>query len=73
MLMQQMGILFFSAGPNNLVNNILGSLRCKIAEDKNLIQDKWKFVWITDFPMFEHDIETKMEMFASSFHNASFQ
>jgi aspartyl-tRNA synthetase len=52
-------IIFFSAGPNNLVNNILGSLRCKIAEDKNLIQDKWKFVWITDFPMFEHDIETK--------------
>ncbi len=52
-------IIFFSAGPDSLVNNILGSLRCKIAEDKNLINDEWKFVWVTDFPMFEHDIETK--------------
>ena len=38
---------------------MLGFLRNKIAEDKNLIQDSWKFVWVTDFPMFEHDIETK--------------
>jgi aspartyl-tRNA synthetase len=52
-------IIFFSAGPDSLVNNILGLLRCKIAEDKNLINDEWKFVWVTDFPMFEHDIETK--------------
>ena len=52
-------IIFFSAGSNNLVNTILGHLRCKIAEDKNLIKDKWEFVWITDFPMFEHDLETK--------------
>ena len=27
--------------------------------NKNLIEDSWKFVWITDFPMFEHDVETK--------------
>ena len=52
-------IIFFSAGTENLVNNVLGFLRNKIAEDKNLIQDSWKFVWVTDFPMFEHDIETK--------------
>ena len=52
-------IIFFSAGKEDLVNTILGSLRNKIAEDKNLIEDSWKFVWITDFPMFEHDVETK--------------
>ena len=52
-------IIFFSAGSDNLVNGILGSLRCKIADDKNLIKDEWKFVWVTDFPMFEHDLETK--------------
>ena len=52
-------IIFFSAGNDNLVNGILGSLRCKIADDKNLIKDEWKFVWVTDFPMFEHDLETK--------------
>ena len=52
-------IIFFSAGSDNLVNSILGFLRCKIADDKNLIKDEWKFVWVTDFPMFEHDLETK--------------
>ncbi len=52
-------IIFFSAGQEKLVNNILGTLRCKIAEDKNLLNDKWKFLWVTDFPMFEHDKETK--------------
>ena len=52
-------IIFFSAGSDNLVNNILGSLRCTIAENKNLIKDEWKFVWISDFPMFEHDVDTK--------------
>ena len=52
-------IIFFSAGSDNLVNNILGSLRCKIAEDKDLVKDDWKFVWITDFPMFDYDKETK--------------
>ena len=52
-------IIFFSAGSDNLVNNILGSLRCKIAEDKDLVKDDWKFVWVTDFPMFDYDKETK--------------
>ena len=52
-------IIFFSAGQEKLVNNILGTLRCKIAEDKNLLNDEWKFLWVTDFPMFEHDKETK--------------
>ena len=52
-------IIFFSAGPDSLVNNVLGSLRCKIAEDKDLVKDDWKFVWITDFPMFDYDKETK--------------
>ena len=52
-------IIFFSAGLDSLVNSILGALRCKIAEDKNLVNDEWKFVWVTDFPMFENDLETK--------------
>ena len=52
-------IIFFSAGSDSLVNNILGSLRCKIAEDKDLVKDDWKFVWVTDFPMFDYDKETK--------------
>jgi len=52
-------IIFFSAGLEDQVNSILGGLREKIAKEKDLIDDSWKFVWITDFPMFERDIETK--------------
>ena len=33
-----------------------------------------EFVWITDFPMFEHDLETKKwKCLHHPFHNASFQ
>ena len=52
-------IIFFSAGPSNLVNNILGGLREKIAIDKNLLSESWEFIWVTDFPMFERDVESK--------------
>jgi len=52
-------IIFFSAGPSNLANNILGGLREKIAIDKNLLSESWKFIWVTDFPMFERDAESK--------------
>ena len=52
-------IIFFSAGKENLVNTVLGTLRIKIAEDKKLAKESWEFVWVTDFPMFEHDLETK--------------
>ena len=51
--------VFFSAGDEEQVNSILGGLREKIAKEKNLIDNSWEFVWITDFPMFEMDIETK--------------
>jgi aspartyl-tRNA synthetase len=52
-------IIFFSAGKEDLVNTVLGTLRIKIAEDKKLAKESWEFVWVTDFPMFEHDLETK--------------
>ena len=52
-------IIFFSAGPSDIANNILGGLREKIANDKNLLSKSWEFIWITDFPMFERDQESK--------------
>ena len=52
-------IIFFSAGDNNLVDSILGSLRELIAKQKNHYTNEWSFVWIKDFPMFEYDDDNK--------------
>ncbi len=47
-------ILFFGAGDARTVNDALGYLRVKIAEDMGLINDgEHSFVWVVDFPMFE--------------------
>lgn len=48
-------IIFFGADTKKIVNESLGALRCKIAEDFNLYTQPWAPVWITDFPMFEQD------------------
>ena len=32
---------------------VLGPLRLHLGERLGLIGDGWKFVWVTDFPMFE--------------------
>jgi len=52
-------IIFFSAGSDNLVNSILSTLRSKIANEKGFLENSWKFLWVTDFPMFENDPESK--------------
>lgn len=49
-------IVFFGAGAKNIVWDYMGRLRLKIADMMNLIpQDRFEFVWIVDFPMFEYD------------------
>jgi len=49
-------IIFFGAGEKKLVLNYMGRLRLKIGKELNLIQlDKYRFLWVTDFPMFEKD------------------
>ena len=50
-------IIFIVAGDKKIVKNSLGALRCKIAKDLELISDEYKFVWVTDFPMFEYSEE----------------
>ena len=48
------------AGKQQRVWDVLGSLRLRVAKDQNLIpQESWKFVWVTDFPLFEWDEETQ--------------
>ena len=48
-------IVFFGADQTSIVNEALGALRVKLAEDLGLMADEWKPLWVVDFPMFEWD------------------
>jgi len=48
-------IIFFGAGKASIVNNSMGALRVKIAEDLKLYSKPWAPVWVVDFPMFEEN------------------
>lgn len=48
-------IIFFGADKAKVVNEALGALRLKIAEDLKLVQKGWKALWVVDYPMFEWD------------------
>lgn len=48
-------IVFFGAGGYNKVSDFMGALRLKAGKDFGLVQDGWKPLWVTDFPMFEWD------------------
>jgi aspartyl-tRNA synthetase len=56
-------IVFFGADKSKIVNEALGALRVKIGEDLNMLNGKFKPVWVVDFPMFEED-ETTARMTA---------
>ncbi len=48
-------LIFFGADRTNIVNDSLGALRVRIAQDLNLVEEGWRFLWVVDFPMFERD------------------
>ena len=48
--------VFFGAGHKKIVSDSMGALRNKIAEDFDLIEESWKPVWITNWPLFEESI-----------------
>jgi aspartyl-tRNA synthetase len=48
-------LIFFGADKVNIVNESLGALRVKVAHDLGLVEAGWRFLWVVDFPMFEHD------------------
>ncbi|HET6396518.1 MAG TPA: aspartate--tRNA ligase [Pseudoxanthomonas sp.] len=52
-------IVFFGAGAYNKVSDFMGAVRLKAGKDFNLVQDGWKPLWVTDFPMFEWDEEAQ--------------
>ena len=51
-------IVFFGADKAQVVNEALGALRVKLAEDLGLMRDTWEPLWVVDFPMFEWDEES---------------
>lgn len=53
-------LILFGADSVKIVNDTLGNLRKEIARRKGLINDKeFRFVWVTDFPLFDFDEEEK--------------
>ena len=53
-------VLFISAGDYKTSWTLLGRLRPQLAEHLNLVpENEYNFVWVTDFPLFEYDKETK--------------
>jgi aspartyl-tRNA synthetase len=59
-MMQRLGaedgdIVFFGADRAGVVNESLGALRVKVAEDLDMVGEGWAPLWVVDFPMFEDD------------------
>ena len=52
-------LIFFGADKAKVVNEALGALRVRVAEDRGLMEPGWRPLWVVDFPMFEYDDNTK--------------
>jgi aspartyl-tRNA synthetase len=55
-------LLFFGADKAKIVNDSIGALRLKVGHSEfgkshGLFTQGWQPLWVTDFPMFEHDEE----------------
>lgn len=51
-------LLLFAADKREIVWAVLGALRLKIAAELNLIdENKYNFLWVTEFPLFEYSEE----------------
>ncbi|MGE0207614.1 MAG: aspartate--tRNA ligase [Lysobacteraceae bacterium] len=56
---QQGDIVFFGAGEYGVVSAFMGALRLKAGKDFGLVENAWRPLWVTDFPMFEWDEEER--------------
>lgn len=51
-------LICFVADRNNVVFDALGQLRLEVARKLNILNpDEYKFLWVTEFPLFEYDEE----------------
>jgi aspartyl-tRNA synthetase len=56
--LEDFATLFFVADKEEVVNTVLSELRIHLAKKMDLIpENRFSFVWITDFPLFEWDEE----------------
>ena len=46
-------IIFFGADKSKIVNEAMGALRTKVAQELNIVTSEWAPVWVVDFPMFD--------------------
>ena len=52
-------LIFFGADRAKVVNDSMGALRLKLGQDRGLVADEWRPLWVVDFPMFEYDEDGK--------------
>ena len=52
-------LIFFGADKTRIVNDALGALRSKLAQDRDLLESEWQPVWVVEFPMFEYNEDEK--------------
>jgi aspartyl-tRNA synthetase len=52
-------VIFFGAGKAGAVNQHMGELRQKLGHERGFAEKGWRPLWVIDFPMFEHDEESK--------------
>lgn len=51
-------LILIVADKSNVVFDSLGALRCEVAKQLGILDPKdYKFLWVTDFPLFEYDEE----------------
>ena len=56
---QASDMVFLGAGKWKAVTDFMGALRLKVGKDRGMVENSWKPLWVTDFPMFEYDDEEK--------------
>ncbi len=53
-------LLLFAADKDKVVFDVLGNLRLELARQLDLLKkDDFKFLWVTEFPLFEYDDEAE--------------
>ena len=52
-------LIFFGADNAKVVNDAIGALRLKVAQDLGLTRAGWAPLWVVDFPLFEYDADGK--------------
>ena len=58
--LQENDMVFIIADKKKIVKTALGALRIKLANQHNIIdKDKYNFLWVTEFPMFEYSEEER--------------